>query len=100
MTTVHQLSDSHATSLVTRTLDAVDRTHARAAMRIHDLRNGLRGAIERGLDRAEEAVASMRDALKRADERSASAVNRAQGVVGQAIERLRLARTTPEHLTH
>lgn len=100
MNTAHQLSDSHSTSLVTRTLDAVDRTHARAATRLHGLRNDLRGALERGLDKVEEVVASMRDALGRADARSADAVNRAQGAVGQAIERLRHARATPEHVTH
>lgn len=100
MNTAHQISDSHPTSLVTRTLDAVDRTHAAAAMRVHGLRNTVRGALERGLDKAEEVIATLRDGLKRADEKSADAVNRAQGAVGQAIERLRHSRTSPDHLTH
>ena len=98
--TVHQISDSHPTSLVTRTLDVVDRTHARAAMRVHDLRNNARAAIERGLDKAEELIAQLREGLKRADQRSANAVNKAQGAIGQAIEKLRHSRTSPDHLTH
>lgn len=97
---VHPIFDAHATSLVTRTLDAVDRTHARAAMRLHDLRNDLRGVIERGLDRAEDVIARLREGLKRADQHSANAVIRAQGAVGEAIERLRHSRLSPEHLTH
>jgi hypothetical protein len=100
MSTVHQISDSHSTSLVTRTLDAVDRTHAAVAMRVHGLRNNMRATVESGLDKAEAAIARARELLVRADERSADAVNRAQGVVGQAIERLRHSRMSPEHLTH
>ena len=100
MNNAHQISDSHSHGVVTRTLDAVDRTHARAAARLHDLRNGVRGAIEHGLDRIEGVLARARDGIKRADERSASAVNRAQGAVGQAIERVRHSRLGPAHLSH
>lgn len=100
MTNAQPITEPNPTSLVTRTLDAVDRTHARAAKRVHDVRNGVRGALERGLDRAEAVIARLREGLQRADARSADAVNRAQGAVGHAIERLRHARTSPEHLTH
>lgn len=92
-----KLSDSPSTSVVLRTLDAVDRAHARAATRLHDVRNDVLAALERSLDRAEamsaKAIKRAREGIKRADHASADAVNRAQGVVGQAIERARLART-------
>jgi hypothetical protein len=97
-----KLSDSSSTSLVTRTLDTVDRAHARIAARLHEVRNDLLASLERGLDRAEAASASAikraRKSLRRVDKVSANAVNRAQGVVGQVIEKARLARTTPAHL--
>ncbi|CAN5903647.1 hypothetical protein BH11MYX3_BH11MYX3_21400 [soil metagenome] len=100
--TLHKLSDSSSHSLVTRTLDAVDRVHARATARIHDVRNGLRSTLERGIDRAEQLTSSVidraRQSIDRADHVSADVVNRAQGVVGQAIEKARLARSKPEHL--
>lgn len=70
------------TTLVLRTLDAADRTHARVAMRLHDARNNLRTRVEHILDRA-------RDGLTRIDAASADAVNRAQGVVGAALEKAR-----------
>lgn len=96
-----KLQDATSTSLVTRTIDSVDRAHARAAARLHDARNGVVAKLERGLDRAEELSAAMikraRASIKRADEVGARAVNRAQGVVGQAIEKARLARA-PEQL--
>jgi hypothetical protein len=97
-----KLSDTSSTSLVTRTLDAVDRAHARAATRLHEVRNGVLAAVERGLDRAEKlsatAITRARKSIKRADEVSANAVNRAQGAVGQAIEKARLSRSTPAYL--
>ena len=81
------------TKIVVRTLEAVDRTHARVASRIHDVRNGLRSSALRNLDRVEVAVSTAlsraRDAITRADAAGADAVNRAQGVVGTAIDRAR-----------
>ncbi len=94
--------DSSSPSLLTRALDAVDRGHARTAMRLHELRNDLLGALERGIHRLElvgsGAIKRARTGVKRADEVSANVVNRAQGAVGQVIEKARLARTTPEHV--
>jgi hypothetical protein len=94
-----KLSDSSSTTLVTRTLDAVDRGHARAAARLHEVRNELLATLERSIDRAEKVSAIVinraRKSIKRADELSANAVNRAQGAVGQAIETARLSRSTP-----
>ncbi|MBA3498995.1 MAG: hypothetical protein M4D80_24560 [Myxococcota bacterium] len=81
------------TKLVVRTLDAADRAHARAATRIHDVRNGIRSSSLRGLERVEQLVTSTiaraRDAISRVDAVGADAVNRAQGVVGTVIERAR-----------
>ena len=99
---MNKLSDASSTSLATRTIDAVDRAHARAAARLHEVRNELLATLERGIDRAEKvgssAIKHARASVKRADKVSADAINRAQGVVGQAIEKARLARTTPAHL--
>ena len=99
---MNKLSDASSTSLVTRTLDAVDRAHARGAARLHEVRNDLLSTLERGIDRAEQVSASVikraRTSIKRVDKVSADAVNRAQGAVGQAIEKARLARATPAHL--
>lgn len=87
---------------MTRTLDVVDRVHARTTARLHDARNGLRSTIEPGIDRAEKlanaAIDRARQSIDRVDHVSADVVNRAQGVVGQAIEKARLARSKPEHL--
>lgn len=81
------------TTLVVRTIDAADRAHARAATRIHEVRNGLRSSALRGLDRVEHVVVATisraRDLITRADASGADAVNRAQGVVGSAIEHAR-----------
>lgn len=81
------------TTLVVRTLDAADRAHARAATRIHDVRNGIRATSLRGIERVEQlvttAIARAKDAISRVDAAGADAVNRAQGVVGTAIERAR-----------
>ena len=100
MSATHHLSPSP--TLVTRTLDAVDRAHARAATILHNARNDLRATVERGLDRAEQltttAFERARQRVKRADVVSADVVNRAQGVVGHAIEKARVARAKPEHL--
>jgi len=81
------------TTLVVRTIDAADRAHARAASRLHDVRNGLRSTALRGLDRVEHAVVATfraaRDAITRVDAKGADAVNRAQGVVGAALDKAR-----------
>jgi hypothetical protein len=99
---MNKLSDASSTSLVTRTIEAVDRAHARAAARLHEVRNELLATVARGIDRAEEVSSTVitraRKTVKRVDKVSADAVNRAQGVVGQVIDRARLARATPAHL--
>jgi len=96
-----KLSDPSSTGLVTRAIDAADRGHARAAARLHEVRNDLLAAVERGIDRLEQAntrlIERARAGMKRADHATADAVNRAQGVVGQALERARQARS-PLHL--
>ena len=101
-TAAHKLSDASSTTLVTRTIDAVDRAHARTAARLHEVRNELLGTIERGIERAEKLGANVikraRKSVKRVDKVSANVVNRAQGAVGQVIEKARLARSTPEHV--
>jgi hypothetical protein len=92
---------SPSTSLITRTLDVVDRSHARLAMRLHDVRNDVLDSVKRGIERAEaisaQLIARARAGVDRADHVSADAVNRAQGAVGRAIERARVARATPAH---
>lgn len=93
-----KLTDGSSTSLLTRSLDALDRAHARGAMRLHDLRNDVLASLGRGIDRLEAVLERARKGLERADTVSADAVNRAQGVVGKAIERARLARSTPAHV--
>jgi hypothetical protein len=99
--TAHQLSQPSPT-LVTRTLDAVDRAHAKAATMIHNARNDVRVTLEHGLDHVEQVMTKgidrARKGLQRADVVSADVVNRAQGVVGHAIEKARLARSKPAHL--
>jgi hypothetical protein len=99
---MHKLSDSSSTTPVTRTIDAVDRAHARVAARLHAVRNELLATLERGIDRAEQvgsiAIKRARARIKQLDKVSANAVNRAQGAVGQAIEKARHARTAPAHL--
>ncbi len=103
MSAAHQLSQPNP-SFLTRVLDSVDRGHAKAAAMIHGARNTLHATLERSLDRAELMSTSMiggaRKRLQRIDVVSADAVNRAQGVVGQAIEKARLARSKPEHVSH
>ena len=99
---MNKVTDSSSTSLVTRTIDAVDRAHARTAARLHEVRNQVLATLERGIDRAEEVGASVitraRTSIKRVDKVSADAVNRAQGVVGHALEKARHARATPANL--
>jgi hypothetical protein len=99
---MNKLSDSSPTSLVTRTIDAVDRAHARTAARLHEVRNEVVATLERGIDRAEQVSSNVveraRKSIKRIDKVSADAVNRTQGVVGHAIEKARHARTTRAHL--
>jgi len=100
---VQHLSESSRVTVVARTLDAVDRAHARAATLLHDARNDLRSTLERGIERVERlattACARARQRVQRADAASADAVNRAQGAVGQAIDRARQARARREHAT-
>jgi hypothetical protein len=99
--TTHQLSQP-SPSLVTRVLDTVDRAHAKAAMKLHGARSSVRTTLEHALDRTEQlmttGIGRARKSLQRADVVSADLVNRAQGVVGQTIEKARVARSRPEHL--
>ena len=102
-TTAHKLADVHSEGgLLTRTIDAIDRAHARTATHLHDRRSNLVTKLQGAIDRAEEIVASVleraRKSVQRIDVVSADAVNRTQGVVGQAIERARLARSKPGHM--
>lgn len=93
---------STSTSLATRAIDAVDRSHARIAMRLHDVRNDVLASVRRSIEHAEaitaRAIERARAGVDRADHLSADAVNRAQGAVGRAIEKARLARATPAHV--
>ena len=98
MTNMTTKLDVSTPSLLTSALDSVDRGHARAASSVHTIRNQVRETLEHGLDRVEALVATARKRLTRADAATADAIIRAQGAVGQAIERARLARTTPQHL--
>src|SRR5689334_12364680 len=101
-TSAHKLSDGHAHGLMTRTLDAVDRAHARTATRLHDGRNAVIARLERAVDKVEEVVTGIveraRKGIQRLDTVGADLVNRSQGAVGQAIERARLARTSRDHV--
>jgi hypothetical protein len=93
---VHPLSSTD-TRIVSRAIDAVDRAHARAAMWLHERRNKLRARLERGIARAEDVTSTALQRAHRGVERfdvaSADAVNRAQGVVGQTIEKARHRRS-------
>lgn len=102
-TTVHKLADVHSNGgILTRTIDAIDRAHARTATHLHDRRSSLVSKLEAAIDRAEEIMTSMferaRKSIQKVDVVSADAVNRTQGLVGQALERARLARSKPGHL--
>ena len=77
------------TTLMLRTLDAADRAHARVATRLHDARNNLLTSATRGIERVEHILQRARDGLTRIDSASADVVNRAQSLVGAAIEKAR-----------
>jgi len=100
MTNMTTKLDTPNHSLVTRALDSIDRSHARAADSIHTIRNSVRGALESSLDRFEAATTSFiktaRKRLTTADSATADAIIRAQGAVGHAIERARLSRSEPQ----
>jgi hypothetical protein len=93
--------EAPANNLLTRVLDSFDRGHASAADRMHGLRNAVREALSRGLDRLERVTTSTigaaRSRLARADERTADAIIHTQGRIGNAIERARHARSLPGH---
>jgi hypothetical protein len=80
---------------VIRVLDTVDRGHARAAAALHDARNAIRTRLELGVDRAEQLTAKLFDGarknIQRIDATGADTINKAQGLVGHAIEKARPA---------
>jgi hypothetical protein len=84
------------TSRTLRALDAIDRAHARAATKIHNVRHDLMTSLERRIERAEQlaltAIERARQGVKRVDAASADAVNRTQGVVGRALDKARTSR--------
>ena len=84
---------------LTRILDSIDRGHARAADRLHTVRNHVRERLDGALDRLEAAVGSLRGRLDRVDKSAADGIIRAQGLAGSALERIRHARTTPDQVT-
>lgn len=99
--TTHKL-DTASHHPLTRVLDGIDRGHARAADRLHVLRNGLRDRVEHVIDQLERvvtaAITTARSRVKLADTAAADGIIRAQGVVGRALEKARHARTSPAHL--
>lgn len=82
---------------LTRVLDSIDRGHARAADRLHTLRNTVRAALDRGLDRLEGSIQSLRTRLAVVDQSAADGIIRAQGLAGAGLEKLRHARSA--HMT-
>lgn len=92
------LNDPKPTTL-TRVLDSVDRGHARAADRLHTLRNSVRERLDHGLDLLEGAIGGLRVRLDRADKGAADGIIKAQGVASSALEKLRHARSLPDHVT-
>ena len=94
--TVRPIASSN--SLAMRAIDAVDRAHARAATKIHNVRCDVIASLERRLERAEElavsAIERARHGVKRVDVASADVVNRTQGVVGRALEKARQSRAS------
>lgn len=92
------VNDPKPTTL-TRVLDSVDRGHARAADRMHTLRNTIRARLDRGLDLLEGAIGALRARLDRADKGAADGIIKAQGVAWTALEKLRHARSLPDHVT-
>jgi hypothetical protein len=91
-------NDPKPTTL-TRVLDSVDRGHARAADRLHTLRNSVRERLDHGLDLLEGAIGGLRVRLDRADKGAADGIIKAQGVASSALEKLRHARSLPDHVT-
>ena len=59
------------------------------AMALHEARNRARSRAERTLDRAAAAIDRARGSVQKIDAKGADLVNRAQGVVGHALERAR-----------
>lgn len=94
--TVRKIEPS--TSLAMRAIDAVDRAHARAATKIHNVRSELLSSLDRRLERAEQlamsAIERARMGVKRVDVASADVVNRTQGVVGRALDKARQSRAS------
>ncbi len=84
---------------LTRVIDSIDRGHARAADRLHTLRGSARKLLERGLDRVEGTIQSLRGRIDSADKRAADRIIFVQGIAGGAIEKLRHARSTRDHVT-
>ncbi len=84
---------------LTRIIDSLDRGHARAADRLHTLRGNARQLLERGLDRLEGTIETLRGRLDAADKTAADRIIRVQGLAGGALEKLRHARSTPDHVT-
>lgn len=95
-------SESKSITVLTRALDAVDRAHAKAATVLHGVRNDLLQRLSNSIERAElittSAFERARNGVHKADTVSADVVNRAQGVVGQAIEKARVARSQRLHV--
>ena len=95
-------TDSKSITILTRALDAVDRAHAKAATVLHNARNDVLQRLSNSIERAEllttSAFERARNGVHKADTVSADAVNRAQGVVGQAIEKARVARSQRLHV--
>lgn len=95
-------SESKSITVLTRALDAVDRAHAKAATVLHDIRNQLLQRLANSIERAElrttAAFERARNGIHKVDTVSADVVNRAQGVVGQAIEKARIARSHRLHV--
>ncbi len=95
-------SESKSITVLTRALDAVDRAHAKAATVLHDVRNDLLQRLANSIERAELVTTSAferaRNGVHKVDIVSADVVNKAQGVVGQAIEKARIARSHRLHV--
>lgn len=88
--------------VLTRALDAIDRAHAKAAKVLHDVRNDLLQRLANRIERAELVTTSAferaRNGVHKVDTVSADVVNRAQGVVGHAIEKARVLRSNRLHV--
>ncbi len=94
--------ESKSITVLTRALDAVDRAHAKAATVLHQVRNDLLQRLANSIERAELKTTTVferaRNGVHKVDTVSADVVNRAQGVVGQAIEKARVARSHRIHV--